>query len=87
MEQVKDHLNPGGIYLFNATGSNRAEKTAATVFPDAALLLNPGFEDDLNGWITTGNAAIRTGVAQFKPDLEEYRKELQQRVDDLAAGL
>ena len=25
------------------------------------LLGNPGFEDDLTGWTTTGNAAIRTG--------------------------
>jgi spermidine synthase len=40
MEQIKAHLNPGGIYLFNATGSDRAAKTALEVFPDCALLLN-----------------------------------------------
>jgi malate dehydrogenase (oxaloacetate-decarboxylating)(NADP+) len=37
--------------------------------------------------VAVADAAIRTGVAQFKPDLEEYRKELQQRVEDLAAGV
>jgi malate dehydrogenase (oxaloacetate-decarboxylating)(NADP+) len=37
--------------------------------------------------VAVADAAIRTGVAQFKPDLEEYRKELQQRVDALAAGV
>jgi len=40
MEQVKGHLNPGGIFLLNATGSDRVAKTAATVFEDTNLLLN-----------------------------------------------
>jgi len=37
--------------------------------------------------VAVAEAAIRTGVAQIEPDLQEYRKELQQRVDDLASGL
>ncbi len=40
MELVRDHLEPGGIFLFNATGSSRVAKTAAEVFPHAILLLN-----------------------------------------------
>ncbi len=36
--------------------------------------------------VAVADAAIRTGVAQLKPDLEEYRMALQRRVDDLAAG-
>ena len=40
MELAKEHLAPGGIFLFNATGSQRVAKTAAEVFPDAILLLN-----------------------------------------------
>ena len=40
MEEVKRHLNPGGIFLLNATGSDRVAKTAAVVFEDTNLLLN-----------------------------------------------
>ncbi len=40
MEQIRDHLKPGGIYLFNATGSERAAKTATEVFPDTVTVLN-----------------------------------------------
>ena len=60
MELVKDHLKPGGIYQFNATGSYRAERTAATVFPDAVLLLN--------------NIVASNGPIQF--DRERWRRTL-----------
>lgn len=64
MELVKTHLNPGGIYLFNATGSYRAEKTAATVFPDAVLLLNN---------ILASNDPIVFDKDRWKKVLSEYR--------------
>lgn len=40
MELARAHLEPGGVFLFNATGSRRVAKTAAEVFPDAVLVLN-----------------------------------------------
>lgn len=40
MELVRGHLEPGGVFLFNTTSSQRVAKTAAEVFPDALLLLN-----------------------------------------------
>lgn len=37
-----------------------ATSLAAPLATAANLLVNPGFEDGLDGWSTTGNAAIRT---------------------------
>ncbi|MDX9720789.1 MAG: methyltransferase domain-containing protein [Myxococcota bacterium] len=40
MEMVRDHLAPGGIYLFNATGSKDAHQTAMSVFPYTMMVIN-----------------------------------------------
>jgi predicted membrane-bound spermidine synthase len=40
MELVRDRLAPGGIYLFNATGSKDAHQTAMAVFPHTMMVLN-----------------------------------------------
>jgi spermidine synthase/MFS family permease len=37
---VKRHLNPGGIFFYNTTGSRRVQKTACTVFPHGARFTN-----------------------------------------------
>ena len=37
---VQSVLNPGGILMFNATGSAEVHRTAATVFPDAMRFAN-----------------------------------------------
>ncbi|MED5586191.1 MAG: hypothetical protein VYB61_07535 [Verrucomicrobiota bacterium] len=63
MEQVKAHLNPGGIYLFNATGSDRAAKTALEVFPDCALLLNN---------ILASNAPLKYNKQRWRQTLAAY---------------
>ena len=63
MEQVKAHLNPGGIYLFNATGSDRAAKTALEVFPDCALLLNN---------ILASNAPLKYDKDRWRKTLSAY---------------
>ena len=63
MEQVADHLNPQGIYMFNTTGSNRAQKTASTVFEHAYLLLNN---------IVASNETISFDKARWRAVLAEY---------------
>lgn len=40
MELVKQHLNNGGIYLYNTTNSRRAQRTACTAFAYGAHFLN-----------------------------------------------
>jgi spermidine synthase len=61
MELVKGHLEPGGIFLFNATGSTRVAKTATEVFPHTVLLLN--------------NVLVSNDPLVFKKD--RWRKTLQ----------
>jgi len=40
LELVGSVLNPGGIVMFNATGSSEVQRTAAVVFPDALRFAN-----------------------------------------------
>lgn len=61
MELVRDHLEPGGIFHFNATGSPRVAKTAAEVFPDTLLLLNN----------------VVAGLGPLKPDKDRWRETLK----------
>jgi spermidine synthase len=37
---VRSHLNPGGIFFYNTTFSNEAQRTGATVFPYAYKFIN-----------------------------------------------
>ncbi len=37
---VRDHLAPGGVYLYNTTGSRDAAATSASVFPHAMMIIN-----------------------------------------------
>lgn len=64
MQQVHDHLNPGGVYIFNATGSDRAAKTALGVFEDCALLLNN---------IVASNAPMVFNKERWRETLAAYR--------------
>lgn len=67
MELAKSHLKPGGIFLFNATGSRDAAKTAMEVFPHTMLVLNNVLASD----------------RPLVPDRERWRKVLSEyRIDD-----
>ena len=82
MHQVLDHLKPGGVYLFNATGSDRAAKTALEVFPDCALLLNnilasnAPLQYDKERWRETLAAYEYDGEPLFDTGTEEGRSDL-----------
>ncbi|MFP6874876.1 MAG: methyltransferase domain-containing protein [Verrucomicrobiales bacterium] len=83
MRQIKAHLKPGGIYLFNSTGSDRAAKTALEVFPDCALLLNNIIASnapltyDKERWRKTLAAYQYQGKRLFDTNNEEDRKSLE----------
>jgi len=89
MEQVLDHLNPGGIYLFNATGSDRAARTALEVFPDCALLLNnilasnAPLQYDKERWRKTLAAYEYDGKPLFDPATDKGRRDLEEIVSIL----
>lgn len=83
MELVRDHLKPGGIYQFNATGSDRAAKTALEVFPGCALLLNnivasnAPLEFDKERWRETLAAYEYDGEPLFDTSAEKGREDLE----------
>ncbi len=83
MQQILAHLNPGGVYLFNATGSDRAAKTAMEVFPDCALLLNNILASnapltfDKDRWRDTLAAYRYDGVPLFDLSTEKGREDLE----------
>ena len=63
MTQVNDHLKPGGICIFNTTGSGRSVKTAAEVFTDIHLLLNN---------VVASNAPIKLNKGNWRDALTAY---------------
>lgn len=40
LELIRDHLKPGGVHMFNSTGSRQVLRTAALVFPTAYRFSN-----------------------------------------------
>lgn len=61
---VRSHLKDGGIYYFNATGSDRALKTGAQSYPDAWRL---------HSMLAVSDAPIPVDAVRFRRQLEEYR--------------
>ena len=89
MRQVKDHLKPGGVYLFNTTGSDRAAKTALEVFPDCALVLNnilasnAPLQYDKDRWRRVLAAYSYDGVPLFDTTSEKGRADIEEIVSML----
>ena len=83
MQQIEAHLKPGGVYLFNTTGSDRAAKTALEVFPDCVLLLNnilasnATLEYDKDRWRKTLGAYNYHGVPLFDTSTEQGRSDIE----------
>jgi len=63
LELVRAHLAPGGIYFFNTTFSPDAQRTAATVFPHALLVIN---------CIAVSDSPIRFDPVRWRSVLERY---------------
>ena len=84
LELIRRHLNPGGIYYFNSTWSDEAQKTAATVFPYALRLENmiavsdnpidpnaARWRDVLTRYSIDGNAVFELDNARHRARLDE----------------
>jgi spermidine synthase/MFS family permease len=61
---VKQHLNDGGIYLYNTTNSRRAQRTACTAFAYGAHFLNH---------VVVSQSPIDWNSARWRTTLEIYR--------------
>ena len=60
---VQSVLNPGGIVMFNATGSAEVHRTAATVFPDAMRFAN---------MMVASRDPIQVDVARWEAVMKRY---------------
>lgn len=86
MEQVNDHLKPGGIYLFNTTGSRRAMLTATEEFADTHLIHNNIIASNQpivvnkERWQRTLEKYVIDGEALFDLNSEESRAKLKEVV-------
>ena len=60
---VQSVLNPGGIIMFNATGSAEVHRTAATVFPDAMRFAN---------MMVASRDPIQIDVARWEAVMKRY---------------
>jgi len=63
MTMIQARLNPGGIYLFNATGSARAVRTALDTFPHVIRIINS---------LVASNAPIVVDTERWRTILENY---------------
>ena len=61
---VKNHLNPGGVFFYNATNSDRVQRTGCLAFADGARLLNH---------MVVSATPIRWDFARWRRILEAYR--------------
>ncbi len=64
MRLVHDHLEPGGMFTFNTTGSQDAMKTAFTEFPQGMRDLN---------FITVSDSTVHLDSARWHDALVSYR--------------
>ena len=60
----RQHLNPGGIFFYNTTGSRRAQRTACTAFPHGARFTNH---------MVVSDTPIDWNFARWRSVLENYR--------------
>lgn len=61
---VRGHLRPGGIFLYNTTGSERAQRTGCLAFPHGARFSNQ---------LVVSDAPLDLDFARWRRTLESYR--------------
>ena len=66
MRLIHAHLNPGGVFFFNTTGSQDAMKTAFTEFPNGLRVAN---------FIAVSDSMIALDSARWNRTLSSYRIE------------
>jgi spermidine synthase len=63
LQLLRAHLRPGGVVMYNATGSTRVFHTACTVFPHVMRLYN---------FVVASDAPFDVDTARFRRTLERY---------------
>jgi predicted membrane-bound spermidine synthase len=61
---VKDHLNPGGLYFYNTTNSDRVQRTGCMAFPFGARFTNH---------LVLSSAPLTLDFDRWRRNLEAYR--------------
>jgi predicted membrane-bound spermidine synthase len=86
LQLIKQHLKANGVYFYNTTGSNRAQRTGCLAFPEGARLLNhmvlseQRIEWDFERW----RRVLLTYRIDGKPVLNLAARSEQDKVDELA---
>ena len=61
---IKEHLNPGGVFFYNTTDSDRVQRTGCLAFPHGARFTNH---------MVVSSAPIAWDFARWRRVLEAYR--------------
>jgi spermidine synthase len=86
---VRQHLNPGGIFFYNTTGSRRAQRTACTTFPHGARFTNHMVVSDtpIDWNLRGGGRCWRiTGKAEFDPNDDADQSRIDPIMNDYRRG-
>lgn len=92
LELVRQHLNPGGVVMWNCTGSPRAIRTGMAVFPHTLLLANccigslTPLLPNRERWAQTLRDYRIDGRPVFDLAIPEGRQDLEKTVSLLDAG-
>ncbi len=87
LQIIRQHLNPGGVLFYNATGSGEVQLTGATVFPFALMLGNcvavsdTPFDLNWDRWKRILREYRRDGQPIFNLEKAEDRKSFQELMD------
>lgn len=64
LDLIKHHLNPGGVFFYNTTGSDRVQRTGCLAFPYGARFTNH---------MVVSESPISWDFARWRRTLEAYR--------------
>ena len=93
LELVKSRMNPGGVYFYNTTGSDRARRTGALAFRYALRVMgflmvsDSPLEPDLESWKRTLGGKTLEGRPEFDLSREDDRRLLDAVVQEIALTL
>ena len=85
LDLVKQHLAPGGVYFYNATGSRRVQRTACAAFPYGARFLNHMVvsETPIDWDFARWRNVIENYKIDGKPEFDLNNAEDRSRIDSL----
>jgi spermidine synthase len=98
LQLMREHLNPGGVALYNTTGSPRVQRTACAVFPHVVRVLNnvivsdspllpdrDAWRDTLLRYRIDGQPVIHPGRDDHQAELDSILSLIDTMADDTPA--